>query len=214
MLFSVDYTNFASMNQQQENIKLSENIIIVDADYIDYVAFQLSVQFERMINRRIPKADMSQWAICIALDGGLRDNGEKHETQVVLVHDINKSKMDNFTPADYEKELNAKAFNDEKFGEFIINAFPVEGVTSKDEYILDVIKTVCAHEEVKRVMVVPNAEEGSLYDEIREHLKHVDDDNKRITLFAMQPMMGGNFRQEILGYSLMNAMGIRGDEIK
>jgi hypothetical protein len=29
----------------------------------------------------------------------------------------------------------------------------------------------------------------------------------------MQPMPGGNFRQEILGYSLMAAMGISGDEI-
>jgi hypothetical protein len=33
-------------------------------------------------------------------------------------------------------------------------------------------------------------------------------------MFSMQPMQGGNFRQEILGYSLMNAMGIKADEIK
>ena len=31
---------------------------------------------------------------------------------------------------------------------------------------------------------------------------------------AMQPMMGGNFRQEILGYSLMKALGIESNEIK
>jgi hypothetical protein len=29
----------------------------------------------------------------------------------------------------------------------------------------------------------------------------------------MQPMPGGNFRQEILGYSLMNALGIHADEL-
>ena len=34
-----------------------------------------------------------------------------------------------------------------------------------------------------------------------------------MTVFAMQPMAGGNFRQEILGYSLMAALGISGDEI-
>jgi hypothetical protein len=44
-------------------------------------------------------------------------------------------------------------------------------------------------------------------------LRNVDDE-KRITLFAMQPLPGGNFRQEILGYSLMNALGISADEIK
>jgi hypothetical protein len=30
----------------------------------------------------------------------------------------------------------------------------------------------------------------------------------------MQPMVGGTFQQEILGYSLMAALGIRADEIK
>ena len=35
------------------NIKWSENVIIADADYIDRVAFDLIVNFERMINRRI-----------------------------------------------------------------------------------------------------------------------------------------------------------------
>ena len=34
------------------------------------------------------------------------------------------------------------------------------------------------------------------------------------TVCAFQPMPGGNFRQEILGYSLMNALGIKADELK
>ncbi|MBF1441713.1 MAG: hypothetical protein HXN44_06175, partial [Prevotella nanceiensis] len=45
-------------------------------------------------------------------------------------------------------------------------------------------------------------------------LNRVDDENKKITLFAMQPMPGGNFKQEILGYSLMSALGIKGSELK
>lgn len=62
-----------SMNQQQiDNIHWSENVIIADADYIDRVAFDLIVNFERMLDRRIPAADMSRWAMDIALDGGLR----------------------------------------------------------------------------------------------------------------------------------------------
>jgi hypothetical protein len=61
-------------------------------------------------------------------------------------------------------------------------------------------------------MVIPNAEEGSLYNDIRNLLRQVDD-SKRITIFAMQPMPGGNFRQEILGYSLMNALGIHANDL-
>lgn len=196
------------------HIRLSENIIVADADYIDYVAFQLSVQFERMLNRRIPPADLSRWAINVALDGGLRaQEGTKHETQVVLVHDKDKTRLDNYAPSDYAAELNAKAFADPTLGEFLVNAFAVGDVVSKDDYILDTVRTVTAHPEVKRLMIVPNGEQGDLYARLRQTLRKVDND-QRITLFAMQPMEGGNFRQEILGYSLMSALGIRGDEIK
>ena len=182
------------------NIKWSENVIIADADYIDRVAFDLIVNFERMINRRIQPADMAQWAVCIALDGGLREG--EHETQVVLIHDKQSMAMKNFRPANYEKDLNAQAFKDDKLGEFIISSYPTEE------------KMVGNAKEVKRVMVIPNSVDGDAYDRLREILRKVDDDDKRITLFAMQPMPGGNFRQEILGYSLMNALGISANEIK
>lgn len=198
--------------KEANNIKLSENIILADADYLDYVAFQLSVQFERMIGRRIPKADLSQWAVDVALDGGLRADGKAHETQLILVHEKQNPKMDNFTPSIYDTELNGQAFNDDKLGEFLVNAYPVGDVVSKDDYILDTVNMILGHEEVKRLMIIPNGEQGSIYEEVAGALRDAPED-KHITLFAMQPMPGGNFRQEILGYSLMNALGIKSDEI-
>ena len=195
------------------NIKWSENVIIADADYIDRVAFDLTVNFERMINRRIQPADMAQWAVCIALDGGLREG--EHETQVVLIHDKKAIAMKNFRPSNYETDLNAKAFKDDKLGEFIFSSYPTEEkMAGKDEFLVEVARTVCNAKEVKRVMVIPNSEDGDAYDLLRDMLRKVEDDDKRITLFAMQPMPGGNFRQEILGYSLMNALGISAKEIK
>ncbi len=195
------------------NIKWSENVIIADADYIDRVAFDLTVNFERMINRRIQPADMAQWAVCIALDGGLREG--EHETQVVLIHDKKAIAMKNFRPSNYETDLNAKAFKDDKLGEFIFSSYPTEEkMAGKDEFLVEVARTVCNAKEVKRVMVIPNSEDGDAYDQLRDMLRKVDDDDKCITLFAMQPMPGGNFRQEILGYSLMNALGISAKEIK
>ena len=204
---------FAPMNTlDTNNIKWSENVIIADADYIDRVAFDLTVNFERMINRRIQPADMAQWAVCIALDGGLREG--EHETQVVLIHDKKAIAMKNFRPSNYETDLNAKAFKDDKLGEFIFSSYPTEEkMAGKDEFLVEVARTVCNAKEVKRVMVIPNSEDGDAYDQLRDMLRKVDDDDKRITLFAMQPMPGGNFRQEILGYSLMNALGISAKEI-
>lgn len=195
-------------NELLENVRWSENVIVVDADYVDSVAFNLIVNFERMIGRRIPPADMARWVECVALDGGLRQGD--HETQVVLLHDKGKRAMENFTPADYSAQLDGKAFKG-NLGEFVFGAYPVESLVSKEEFLVDVVSLICNQKEVKRVMVVPDVDK--CYDMLRHALRHVDDD-KRVTLFAMQPLTGGNFRQEILGYSLMSALGIKADEIK
>ena len=198
-------------NNLQEQTKWSENVILVDADYVDKVAFSLIVNFERMIGRRIPQADFAKWIDCIALDGGIREG--EHETQVVLIHQKNKTQMENFTPGNYTEELNGKAFKDH-LGEFIINAYPLEEIAGGEDYLTDALQMVAGQKEVKRIMVIPNAEEAHIYNKVREALNRLDDDDKRITVFAMQPMPGGNFRQEILGYSLMAALGIRSEEIK
>ena len=197
---------------KEENIRLSENVIIADADYIDRVAFLLSVQFERMIGRRIPPADMSQWAVCIALDGGLREGA--NETQLVLVHDKGKEKMENFVPTGFADELNGCAFRDEKIGEFIVNAYATSDSVSKTDYMEELLRTALAHEEVRRIMVIPDGEDGETYDRVRQTLRQAAPEDKRVTVFAMQPMAGGNFQQEILGYSVMNALGIKANEIK
>ena len=198
------------MKNDTIQVRWSENIIIVDADYIDNVAFNLIVNFERIIGRRIPQADMARWIDCIALDGGLREGD--HQTQVVLIHDRKRKALDHFTPADYEQELNGKAFKDQ-LGEFLISSFPTEDVVGKDDFLLDVLQTVCAQKDVRWVMLIPDTEKEGVYDGIRQVLRYVDDDAKRVTVFTMQPMEGGNFRQEILGYSLMSALGIRSEEI-
>lgn len=197
------------MNDNLKDEKWSENVILVDGDYVDKVAFDLIVNFERMIGRRIPKADIARWIDCIALDGGVRE-GEQ-QSQVVLIHDKQHLQMDNFTPGDYEQNLNGKAFKD-NLGEFTVSSLPIETIAGGDNLFMESLSAVCARKEVKRIMIVPNAE--TMYDKVRETLHYVDDDDKRITVFAMQPMPGGNFRQEILGYSLMNALGIKSDEIK
>lgn len=192
---------------KEKNGAWCENVILVDADYIDKVAFDLIVNFERMIGRRIPKADMARWIDCVALDGGVRE-GDNH-VQVVLIHD--RKEMDNFAPGNFDNDLDGKAFND-SLGEFLLSACRVENIVSRDDFFIESLEAVCSAKEVKRVMVVGNSDSAAFYDRIRHSLRHVDDE-KRITVFAMQPMAGGNFRQEILGYSLMSALGIRSDEI-
>ena len=198
--------------QDSQNIKMSENVIIVDADYIDDVAFNLTLNFERMLDRRIPAADFSQWIVNIALDGRMKPGN--HETQVVVLHDKGKRQLDNYVPSSLGQELDKQAFKDETLGEFINTIATGGKVTEKDEVMLDFLKIVLSHKEVSRIMIVPNAEDGNIYNLLRNALRDVDDEEKHVTLFAMQPMEGGNFKQQILGYSIINAMGITADEIE
>ena len=191
-----------------ENSKLSPNVILADADYIDKVAFDLSVNFERMLGRRIPPADMARWIDCVALDGGIREGD--NDVQVILVHERTTSVLENFSPSSLDDDLNGKAFKDH-LGEFCISSIAVEDeMVDQEDLFCDSLMHVCSQPEVKRVMVIPNGE--TYYDGVRHALKDADDE-KRLTVLAVQPMPCGNFRQGILGYSLMNALGIKGEEV-
>jgi hypothetical protein len=198
------------MNNQLQETRWSENVILVDADYVDKVTFNLIVNFERMLGRRIPQADLARWIDCVALDGGLREG--THETLVVLVHQKDKARLENFAPSNYAEELDGKAFKDH-LGEFLISAIPIEAIADGEDYFSEALKLAVAQKEIRRIMVIPNAEDSYIYNKVRETLNRVDDDEKRITVFAMEPKPGGNFRQEILGYSLMAALGISSEEI-
>ncbi len=191
-------------------VEWSENVIIVDADFLDKVVFNLTVNFERMLGRRIPPADMARWIDCVVLDGGLRPG--EHETQVVLIHEKESKGLEYFVPSDYQTALNGKAFKDQ-LGEFVISAVPVETMTTKNDLLLDVVNLVLPEKAVKRMMIIPDAEDDTLCQQLRHTLQQADEE-KQITVFAMEPIVGGNFKQEILGYSLLQALGIRADELR
>ena len=207
MVFRSICTTFAAM----KNSKWCKNVILVDADYVDKVAFDLIVNFERMLGRRIPQADMAHWLECVALDGGIRpekQEGSSASTQVVLLHGKGKEQMENFNPNTFT-ELDGKAFKSE-LGEFLISCVQVEELTTMDDLFCDSLQIISNAKEVERLMVIPNAEQ--IYNKVREGLRHANPD-AHITIFSMQPMTGGNFRQEILGYSLMAALGIKSAEL-
>ena len=200
--------NFVPMNNMTQPLEVTcDNMLIIDADFADKVAFDLIVNFERIIGRPIPNADLARWIDCLALDGGIREGDNL--TQVVLIHSKAKERLDYFTPAHLKDELHGKAFRD-NLGEFAITAMSEETIASRDQLALDTLQLALSAKEVKRIVMVPDEE---YYDQVRRLLHHAGDD-RPVTLLAMQPMPGGNFRQEILGYSLMSALGIRADEIR
>lgn len=185
----------------------NETVVLIDSTYSDAVAFNLTVNFERMLNRRIQKADLAHWLDCVALDGGLREGD--NNIDVVFLHPDEKKELDNFSPSDFENELNDKAFKD-SLGEFNLYSFGNAKMTDFGEFFLETLQVIADAKEVKRLLVVGNTETS--FEDIRNILKKVD--GKECTLFGMQPLMPGNYRQEILGYSLMSALGISSEEIE
>jgi len=185
----------------------NETVILVDADYLDRVAFDLIVNFERMIDRRIPAGDLCRWLDCIALDGGLRPGD--NAVQAVFIHSGGKAALDNLHPGTFATDLNGRAFRD-NLGEFGLSSFPVEEVVSAQDFYMEVLETLAKEKDVKRLLVV--ADMDQVGDRVRRLCARTAD--KAFTLFAMQPLTGRGFAQEILGYSLMSALGIRSEEIR
>jgi hypothetical protein len=187
------------------------------------VAFDLIVNFERMIGRQISKGDFPKWLDCVALDGGLRPGD--HETRVYLIHPKDKTQLQNFIPCNFAEELNGKAFRDE-LGEFALNAYGVEDIVSPEDYFVQVFEEVLRDAACERVMVIADLdgmtdESARLAQRIKNLCANPPKDDKGgelprkdITLFTMQPIMGRGFQQELLGYSLMAALGINGNEVQ
>lgn len=190
-----------------EQKQWAPNVILVDADYLDNVAFNLIVNFERMLGRRIKQADLCHWLDCIALDSGLRPGD--NEIQVVFLHGKQTTRLKNFSPSNFEEDLNGLSFKD-NLGRFNLFAFPVEEVVEKDEFVVQSVAMTADEKQVKRLMIV--ADMDACGDRIKRICAQTD--SKEKVLFAMEPLTGCGFNQEILGYSLMAALGIRGEELQ
>ncbi len=181
-------------------------VVLVDADYLDRVTFDLIVNFERMIGRRIPPADLCHWLDCIALDGGLQPGN--NAVQVVLLHSKKEKALRYFAPSDYSEELDGKAFKD-NIGEFCLQSFPVEDIVTSEDFYVQSLEEILGAEDVKKVLLV--ADLDAYGQRVKQAVGKAQ--GKEVMLFTMQPTSGCGFAQEILGYSLMSALGIRSDEL-
>ncbi len=192
-----------------ETTKWSEHVILVQADYLDRVAFDLTVNYERMLNRPIPKADLAHWLVCAALDGGVTPGA--NELQVVLIHSKEKKQLDNFLPASFDKELDGKGFDDPHLGTFSISSLQIENLVSGADFFTQAFETLVDAKEVKNLIVVPDTD-TSVFDLLA--ILERTDGEKNVTLLTMEPSSSRRIHTEILGYSLTSALGVRGDEFK
>lgn len=197
------------------DIRLSENFIIVDADYLDKVAFDFIVNYERILERRIPQGDLSVWITDALLDGGFRVGMPQTECQVVFIHDASNAHLDNFTPSRYSDELNAKAFFVPNIGEFLINSYATNAIVDKAQYMLDTLRMLLEHREVKRIVIVADFSHETFVPGLAKLLKDPSIQlDAKLTALSVSPVQMGGIMGENLGFSLSDALGVSSAEIE
>ena len=189
-------------------LKFAEKVILIDASYINKVTGDLSTHFSQMIGRELPKADLPIFLECVAMDAAVQPG--ENVLQVLLVYDKEHTKMDAFNPSDLKKELNDVAFKSQ-LGEFQLNTFEPSDMADREAFFLEAVKLVADAKEVKHLVIVPSETEYG--DKLPEILEKVDGKDS-IHVLGMNPLAPSKaFRWEMMGYAVLQALGIRSDEI-
>ena len=201
---------------------MSPNIILIDAEHLDAMTFEMIVNFERMLGRRIPTADLPNWLDYIVLDSGFRPG--ENTFQAVFIHRKESAALQHFSPSRFAEDLHEKAFKD-TLGEFQLPSYPIEPIVSREDFLVETFEALLLDPKVEHVMLVADLEgEGESGQSLLPRIKQLCATRpipegadaplprKDITLFAMQPISGRGFQSEIVGYSLTAALGVRSGE--
>ena len=189
-------------------LKFAEKVILIDAAYINKVTKDLSQHFSQVIGRQLPKADLPIFLECVAMDAAIQPG--ENTLQVLFVYDKEQPKLDAFNPSDLKKELNDVAFKSQ-LGEFQLNTFEPSDMADRQSFFLEALKLVADAKEVKHLVVVPSETEyGNQLPEIFEKV----DGKESIHVLGMNPPEASpNYQWEMLGYAVLQALGIRSDEL-
>ena len=168
----------------------------------------MSQYFSQVIGRKLPKADLPIFLECVAMDAAIQPG--ENTLQVLFVYDKEQPKMDAFNPSDLKKELNDVAFKSQ-LGEFQLNTFEPSDMADRESFFLEALKLVADAKEVKHLVVVPSETEyGNQLPEIFEKV----DGKESIHVLGMNPPEPSkNYHWEMLGYAVLQALGVRSDEI-
>lgn len=198
-----------------ENIKLAENVILVDVSYFNDVVKNLKRYFELQLGRPLQDVYIEEWASFLALDAGVRDKG--NEIQVLFVHDEKTDKLLHSDPADLKKDLNGVGFSNQ-LGELTFTSVSSEGLVPRADLYLDLLAIALNSADVKRLMLVPFFGEYGvkLTDILKEDLKNADAEKGReVYLFTMdEPAAPLACKWDLLGYSLLRALGIKAEDLQ
>lgn len=192
---------------EQPKLQWSEYVVLVDATFLDSLVLDFVMNFSAMIGRQLGKLDLCHWLDCLLLDSGITEG--EHNTFVAFLHPLGAKRMSAVNPGDFKEELDGKAFSD-NLGEFTLASFPIEKVTTRGEFLADALKAAMESESTKKILVVGDMQEYA--DLLCETAS--GESKSEVTFFTMANLPAGKFKHQILGYSVMSGLGIRGEELR
>ncbi len=192
---------------EKEN-KFTGTVMLVDASFLSFAVNDLRKNFERILNRELHDVEVDKLITYIALDADIREGN--NEIQVLMIYDEDSKRLLHCHPADLEKELNDKAFRN-SLGEFSFFSFQPEHLATLEEFYLESLRLVADAKEIKKLIVISFNEEYG--EKVNDILNKVD--GKEIIQFRMnEPEYRADYRWEVLAYPIMQALGIKGEELK
>lgn len=187
---------------------LREHIVLVDAVYADTVAAGMIRNFTPGVGRDITSADLADWLVCCALDGGLPEGDNL--VQVTFVYPQDRERLTCFAPSSL-LELDGQAFRDERMGEFEISCVREESISEGDPLMVQSVAFILQQHGVKTLTII--ADLARYGEELTNALKG-DNHHTEVMVLSMHPREDAAFRQVMLGYSMLHALGIRAEEVK
>ncbi|NDV57103.1 DUF6621 family protein [Bacteroides sp. 519] len=190
----------------EEKIKFPETVFLIDSDFLNHVLTDIKAYFGKQLNRELPDINLDQFITFLALDASIAD-GEK-EIMVILTHDNNTQKLVHCNPSHFKNELNNVAFKN-NLGEFQFTSISPEGVVTQEELFMNLLELICDSQDVRKIVLIPFENQYS-----NEVLAALENCKKEVVLFGMnKPEAIKKHQWEVLAFPLMQALGIKGDEI-
>ena len=192
----------------EKKIEFAPNVLLIDAAYLNKVVADMRAHFSQVLNRALPPADLACLLECIGLDSGLR--GSDNTIQVILIYDAQLPKLTDCVPSDLDKELHNVAFKG-NLGEFSLYSFQPSELATREDLFIESFQLVGQCKDTKRVAAIPD--ETGYTKQLDEYVKEMKG-KENVTVFGMNPPASATtYEFQVLGFAVLQALGIRPDEL-
>ncbi len=195
-----------------DNIKLAENVVLIDVISLNETITNVKNFFEENLKRKLDDINLDFWMAYLALDSGIREGDNR--IQVLLIYDDKVDKLEHCMAPDL-KELGGMGCKN-PFGEFVFSAISSEGFATRENLYLDLLQITLNSADVKRLILAPSNEEygDKVHDLLQQSLADSEEKSKQIIRFYVEkPDQTVAYKCDTLLFSLMHAFGVRNEEL-